>query len=580
MTTAPGRVRPASPVPSLPALLAALLAAALGGLVWLFRDSLGLMVGSWFSLRQSHGLLMPGLVFALLYLRPAERADIQPRVTAGGSAWLGLLLLLASAGLLVFGELGAIYTLSQVGFVVALWGLVLSATGLQRWRLLWLPCLCLLFMVPLPQFLSNQLIAVLQLMAAQAGALLIRAAGFAVLLEGNLLDVGGYRIAVTEACSSVQLFVPMLSLALPAAVLWRGGWVGRLLLLAAAPLIPILAGSLRVVLTAVLARTRDAETAERFLQASGGASLYLACVALLLLLLIWQFGRRGGQTIAGAWGLQLPARDPLSSSFWSSLWYSFAQRRPAAPLWTAVILILVAALASGFVDRPALQVPERQRLAFFPRQLGDWAGRTAAVDPLALASLKLADHLSLVWQRPAEPLPVALWVAWYDVQVYGASIHSPMACLPGAGWRVEKINRHVVPAVGNRNAGNPDAANPDASRDAGRDADRDADLPVNRAIISLGSQRQLVYYWFAQRGRVLTSEYRLKWYLFQDSLLMQRSDGALIRIATPLPDLADAADMAAADARLSALLQAIAPVLDAYVPGAEARARSPILNKP
>jgi EpsI family protein len=66
---------------------------------------------------------------------------------------------------------------------------------------------------------------------------------------------------------------------------------------------------------------------------------------------------------------------------------------------------------------------------------------------------------------------------------------------------------------------------------AGTDA-----LQVNRLVIQKESSRQLVYYWFDQRGRVITNEYRAKWYLFQDSLMRQRSDGALIRLVTPVPE--------------------------------------------
>lgn len=554
MTTVTGRAAPASAIPLIPVLLAV----ALGGIVLLFRDSLALMVGSWWSLKNSHGFLMPWLVLALLYLRAGEGAGSWPdaahgRDTGNGpgagtpadmGAWMGLMLLLASVGLLVFGELAAVYTLSQFGFVLGLWGLLLSATGFRHLRLLWLPFLCLLFMVPLPQFLANNLTALLQLIAALFGALLIRAAGFAVVLEGNLVDVGVYRIAVVEACSSVLIFLPLLSVALPAAVLYRGRWWWRLLLLSSALLVPLLAGSLRVAITGLLARYRGAEVAEGFLQASGGAPLYLVCVAVLLLL-IWCLGRREGRTITGAYGLA------WARSGRQRLW----RAQPGAPLWTAVILIAVMALVSALVSRPALQLPERQRFAFFPRQLAAWEGRTAAVDPVALASLKLADHLSLVYQRPADPMPVSVWIAWYDVQVYGASIHSPMACLPGAGWRVDSVSTYIV-----------------APLETG-----DQPLRVNRAIITLGTERQLVYYWFAQRGRDLTSEYLLKWYIFQDGLLMQRSDGALIRLITPLPDLAETAE---ADARLAALVQAITPVLGDYVPGADARPRNPLLNKP
>ncbi|MFZ1623941.1 MAG: exosortase C-terminal domain/associated protein EpsI, partial [Gammaproteobacteria bacterium] len=374
--------------------------------------------------------------------------------------------------------------------------------------------------------------------------LLIRAAGYAVVLEGNFIDVGVYRIPVVEACSSALIFLPLLSIALPAAVLYRGRWWWRLLLLSSALLVPLLAGSLRVAITGLLARYRGAGVAEGFLQASDGAPLYLMCVAVLLLL-IWCLGRLEGKTIAGAYGLAWPrsGRQRLG------------RVQVGAPLWTAVILIAVMALVSALVSRPELQLPERQRFAFFPQQLAAWEGHTAAVDPVALASLKLADHLSLAYQRPADLLPVSLWVAWYDAQVYGASIHSPMACLPGAGWRVDSVSTYNVAPL----------------------KTGDQPLRVNRAIITLGTERQLVYYWFAQRGRDLTSEYLLKWYIFQDGLLMQRSDGALVRLITPLPDLAETAE---ADARLTALVQAITPVLGDYVPGAEASLRSPLLNKP
>jgi exosortase D (VPLPA-CTERM-specific) len=457
------------------------------------------------------------------------------------SAWIGPLLVLVGAGLLVFGELGAIYTISQCGFVLALWGVMLAATGFSCLRRVWLPLLCLLFIVPLPQFLANNLGALLQQMAVLPAAWLIRAAGFSVVVEGNLVDVGLYQIAVVEACSSVQIFLPLLSVALPAAVLYRGGWWWRVLLLLSAPLVPIAAGSLRLVVTGLLARYRGAGIAETFLFASGGPVLYLACAGLLLLL-IWWAARSTGQTIGAAYGLSWPAPGFCRRFLWPV---------PAgAPLWVTVILVAAMLPASALLSRPELQLPERQRLAFFPRQIGEWQGHSAAVDPAALASLKLDDYLSLNYRRSAELLPVSLWVAWYDVQVYGAAIHSPMACLPGAGWRVDGLGIQVIP--GAYPGGQP--------------------LRVNRAIITRGAERQLVYYWFVQRGRNLTSEYLLKWYIFQDGLLMQRSDGALIRLTTWLPDLAATKE---ADARLIALVQAITPLIADYAPGAEVRLRGP-----
>jgi EpsI family protein len=86
---------------------------------------------------------------------------------------------------------------------------------------------------------------------------------------------------------------------------------------------------------------------------------------------------------------------------------------------------------------------------------------------------------------------------------------------------------------------------------------------LSRLVISKGESRQLVYYWFAQRGRVITNEYLAKWYLFLDGLMMQRSDGALVRLVTPVPP---GTEIAKADERMQDFLGDFYPVLPMYLP--------------
>jgi EpsI family protein len=82
-------------------------------------------------------------------------------------------------------------------------------------------------------------------------------------------------------------------------------------------------------------------------------------------------------------------------------------------------------------------------------------------------------------------------------------------------------------------------------------------------MIVQGNQRELVYYWFQQRGRVITNEFVVKWYLFWDALTRHRSDGALVRLIVPIsPTVSEAA----ADRRLQELAGDIAPILTRYVP--------------
>jgi len=81
--------------------------------------------------------------------------------------------------------------------------------------------------------------------------------------------------------------------------------------------------------------------------------------------------------------------------------------------------------------------------------------------------------------------------------------------------------------------------------------------------VQQGSQRQLVYYWFQERGRDITSEYLVKWYLLEDALLRNRTDGALVRLITPLgPNESPSA----ADQRLAQFSASALPQLANYLP--------------
>ena len=538
MITLPGRAGPATRIPVVPALVIL----ALCALIFLFRDSLAFMLASWRSVRHGHGFLVPLLVIALLALRAGPQDDSP----AGNGAWIGVLLLIPGIALLLFGELGAVYTASQFGFIVALWGLLLSVAGWRRLPMFWLPSLFLLFMVPLPQFVLNRFLALLQLSAASLGMLLIRATGLTVILEGNFLDVGVYQVSVVEGSSSVLMVLPLLFVAASVAVLFGWRWWQRVLLLLFAVLIPVGVGGLRLALAGLLAEHRDIGTAEAFLQGSAGIPLYLGCIGIFLLP-VWMVVHRRPGGVAASLVLKWPATGIADRLL--------VPGRPGRPLSMVVAVLFICALVSMAVSRPVMRSPERQRLDGFPQQLGDWQGSASYVDPEALASLDLDDHLMANYQRPADRFPVSLWVAWYDTQVYGASVHSPLACLPGAGWQLESVSRFVVPGI----------------------AQEGTPLSVERAIIALNGERYLVYYWFPQRGRNLGSEYLVKWFIFQDGLLMQRSDGGLIRLITPI---SGADSLTEADKRLTAFARDVLPALRGFVPGADARLRDPLLNNP
>ena len=116
-------------------------------------------------------------------------------------------------------------------------------------------------------------------------------------------------------------------------------------------------------------------------------------------------------------------------------------------------------------------------------------------------ALALDDYILSDFRKPDGKL-VNLYVAYYASQRMGKSPHSPLVCIPSTGWAITRLDR----------------------------LDFDNNHPVNRAIIERDNSRQLVYYWYEERGRSIASEYWSKWYLLSDAITKNRSDGALVRL--------------------------------------------------
>jgi EpsI family protein len=215
----------------------------------------------------------------------------------------------------------------------------------------------------------------------------------------------------------------------------------------------------------------------------------------------------------------------------------------ASPPAIAVVALLVAA-AAGMLALPgrAEEVPARpQGFATFPLRLGEWRGTERALDQVYIDVLKFDDYLLADYTRPGDAEPVQLYAAYYGSQRKGASVHSPRSCIPGGGWEITRMEQVTLRGAG----------------PAG------GDLPVNRVLIANGPYRQLVYYWFDQRGRRMTNEYHVKLMLFWDALTRNRTDGALVRVVTTLPPNSDAA---AADRRLDDFVRAAYPRLVPLLP--------------
>jgi EpsI family protein len=210
-----------------------------------------------------------------------------------------------------------------------------------------------------------------------------------------------------------------------------------------------------------------------------------------------------------------------------------------SPFIAAAALVLASAVVDLAVPPPQAVAPARTSLYDFPTQIGEWVGRRDTLQSVYLDALRLDDYV-LADFRGADGQPVNFYAAYYQTQDSTRAIHSPHDCIPGGGWEITRFEQRPFPTRGNSGS-----------------------FEVNRAVVQLGSQRQIVYYWFQERGRRFSDEHVARWYLFWDALTRHRTDGALIRFVAPLSPGAHEADV---DARIMRLAAAIEPTLSRYVP--------------
>ena len=455
-------------------------------------------------------------------------------------AWIGFALVAVALAINAMGQMSAVVTISEYAMVIAIWGLALAGGGTSGMRLLWVPLVYLAFMVPLPNFLETRLTTGLMLLSSEIGVGVDSPGRVARVSRGQRDRPRHLPAAGGRGLQRHALPLSADELRISGAVLFRGRWWQRSILFLATVPLTILMNSFRIGVIGILVNYFGIEQAEGFLHDFEGWVVFMACVGLLFII-IWIFARMEKQGFLQIFGLDLPAWRTCAT--WSSI---RGRRSRSCRHRTA---------GGGHTGLPGGASPGAHRAG-----TGTAARRCRCVSATGLGArrawskvyldvLQLSDYLLAGFSRPADPAPVGLWIAYYDVPDAG----SLAALAPGlpAGRRLayQPVQEHEIPGVG-----------PDGSG-----------IHVNRVEISLGEQRQLVYYWFAQRGRVLTSEYLVKWYIFQDGLTQNRTDGSLVRLTTPV---GGGEGIAEADARLEAFVRDIDPKLNYYLPGPASRPRT------
>ena len=245
---------------------------------WLGFQSLG---QAWLTPEYSHGPLIP-IISLYLFLRELRQAPPAP-VGARVNRTPGIYVITLGLVIGILGNLTKIPDIVTYGLIIWTGGVVLTGFGWDRGRKHQLPVLHLVFMLPLPQFIYWKLTIFLQLISSEMGVWFIQLAGVPVFLEGNVIDLGIYKLQVAEACSGLRYLFPILSFSYLFAILYRGPFWHKVVMFAMAAPLTVFMNSFRIGVIGVLVNSYGIGQAEGFLHFFEGWVIFGACIALLFL---------------------------------------------------------------------------------------------------------------------------------------------------------------------------------------------------------------------------------------------------------------------------------------------------------
>jgi EpsI family protein len=212
-----------------------------------------------------------------------------------------------------------------------------------------------------------------------------------------------------------------------------------------------------------------------------------------------------------------------------------------------VFLATTALLARAVRTEP---VPVREPFDRLPMRIGIWEGQQQPeMNPQVLKVLGVDDYVDRIYRGLGISI-IGLYVGYYRSQREGDTMHSPLNCLPGAGWNPAHRGIIDISVAGEQSS---EAGEPERT------------IRVNRIIIQKGISRQLVLYWYQSHGRVVASEYWGKIYTVLDAIRTNRTDAALIRIMCPIAGIDAEADRAA-EAEAVQFVMLLFPLLEQHLP--------------
>lgn len=495
-------------------------------LIAIYHEALRYLFSRWGVEDYNYCYLIPFIVFYLVWEKRRYLSQIP-----SAPDWKGIFPFLLGVFFFWIGELGGEYYTLWISLWLVMTGLLWLHMGLGRLQAVVFPIFFSLSLFPFPNLIHNQFSLQLRLISSRIGVGILQLYGLPAYREGNIIDLGFVELQIVDACNGLRYLFPLLILSLLVAYFSKTAYWKRILIVLSTIPLSIITNSMRIALTGIIYKHWGAEFAEGFFHGFSGWLIFIVCLIILM---------------AEVWILKkIPSRSKFSDmDKGSPRSRTIPETDAKHGLFSAlfivpfVILALTLVFSSGVEFREKL--PVVNSLKEFPLAIGEWKGSFQPIDKATIDALHFTDYMNIDWVNDKGSM-INFYTAYYESQRKGASIHSPETCIPGSGWVFTRIGVKSVPYR----------------------TDTQKIIKVNEALIQKNNAKQVVYYWFPQRGRNLTNAYQLKIYGFWDALTRHRTDGALVRLITPLKEGERVED---GENRLQSLMGRLMPVLDEFLP--------------
>jgi exosortase A len=323
-------------------------------------DVLDMVTIWWTASTFGHCLFIPFLIAWLVQQRLPGLRRLQP------VAWpLGLLWLAGGALAWMLGAAAGVAMVRQGALILMLQGATIALLGPAVARALLFPLFYAIFLVPF----GEEIVPPLQLLTAKIAMLLLDLWGVPAHLEGIFITTPTGYFEVAEACSGAKFLIAMTAYGLLVCNVCFRRWSRRILFMAGALTLSVLANGVRAFATILVAHLTSVDAAVGFDHVVYGW-VFFAIVMIVVMAVAWPFfDRKPG--------------DP---------WFDPVRLQPTRRKATDPTITAAAALA--LIIAPPLWL----------------AGTAAAADPLP-ASFDLP--LVPGWQRTDEP-PAYPWRPRFD----------------------------------------------------------------------------------------------------------------------------------------------------------------------